>query len=206
MDLNWFQWALILGILLPLTVMAVLTVGIIWFGRRWIDSFVTPDIGELREKFERSRASRPDADAEKLIEPVVRSQALKCGIAGAVTGFGGFVTLPVALPVDMLLTARYQATMVSFIAHAYGFENSAENKAATYAVMTGSSQANKFTTAVIARYAPQAVGKTASKFIPIAGAVLGFAVNYAMTRALAKAASRWYRRKSDSTQSAGKTP
>lgn len=195
MELSWIQWALILGVLLPLTVMVVLTLGIFWFGRRWIDSFVTPDIGALRQKYEQRRAAKPDADPKTLIEPMVRSQALKCGIAGAVTGLGGFVTLPVALPVDMLLTARYQATMVSFIAHAYGFENSAENKAATYAVMTGSAQANKFTTAVIARYAPQAIGKTASKFIPVAGAVLGFVVNYAMTRALAKAASRWYQRK-----------
>ena len=197
MELSWIQWALILGVLLPLTVMVILTLGIFWFGRRWIDSFVTPDIAALRQKFEQRRAAKPDADPNTLIEPMVRSQALKCGIAGAVTGLGGFVTLPVALPVDMLLTARYQATMVSFIAHAYGFENSAENKAATYAVMTGSAQANKFTTAVIARYAPQAIGKTASKFIPVAGAVLGFVVNYAMTRALAKAASRWYQRKSE---------
>jgi uncharacterized protein (DUF697 family) len=106
------------------------------------------------------------------------------------------VTLPVTLPIDMLLTARYQATMVSFIAQIYGFENSVENKTATYAVMTGSTEVSKVTTRVIQKYVPQFVGKSFSKFIPVLGAVIAFAVNYFLARSMGSLAIRWYSSKS----------
>jgi uncharacterized protein (DUF697 family) len=193
---DWLQWIFLLGCVLPIVVMIIAAVLIYYFGKRWVEDFIEPDIPKLNAKLEAMRQEQPDIKGEKLIGKVVHQQALKCGIVGAVTGFGGFVTLPLSLPLDMLLTARYQATMVSFIAQVYGFHDSVENKAATYAVMTGSTEVSKVTTKVIQKYAPQFIGKSFSKLIPILGAVIAFAVNYFLARSMASLAVRWYSKKS----------
>lgn len=135
----------------------------------------------------------PDITDQELISKVVHQEAFKCGVVGAITGFGGFVTLPIAIPVDMVLTARYQATMVSFIAKINGYEESLENKMTTYAIMTGSTELSKLTIAALKSYAPRIIGKSLSKLIPFLGAVLGFIVNYTMAQSLARAAQAWYR-------------
>jgi uncharacterized protein (DUF697 family) len=173
----------------------VLGLAAFYFGRRWVEDFVEPDVDKLHEKLVKLREKNPKADQRQLIAKVMHEQAMKCGIVGAVTGFGGFVTLPITLPVDILLSARFQASMVSFIAQTFGYENSVENKAATYAVMTGSTEMSKVTTRMLGKYLPRFVGKLSSKLIPVAGALLSFVVNYLITRAVGMAAIRWYRDK-----------
>ena len=116
-------------------------------------------------------------------------------MVGAITGLGGFITMPIGLPIDIMLSARYQASMVSFIAQVYGYNNSVENKAATYAVMTGSTQISQVTAGMVTKYIPRFVGKLSSKLIPIAGALVSFAVNYAIARSVGMLAARWYENK-----------
>lgn len=193
---EWLQWIFLLGCVLPIVVMIMLSVIAFYFGKQWVEDFIAPDVPKLNEKLITMRAKKPNIDDKKLIGKVIHEQAFKCGIVGAITGFGGFVTLPVTLPIDMLLTARYQATMVSFIAQIYGFEDSVENKAATYAVMTGSTEVSKVTTKVIQKYAPRFIGKSFSKLIPVVGAVIAFVVNYFLARSMAGVAIAWYSNKS----------
>jgi len=190
---QWVQWFFILSCVLPLIVMVVLVLFAWFFGRKWVEDFIDPDLPKLKAKMQQIKAKNPDIDNDKLIEKIVHQQAFKCGIVGAITGLGGFVTLPITLPIDMLLTARYQATMVSFIANVHGFEESLENKAATYAVMTGSTELSKATTAVIRKYAPRVIGVSFSKLIPVVSAFISFVVNYVMARSTAKVASSWYK-------------
>lgn len=190
--LQWVQWIFLLGCVLPIIVSVVLAGLAFYFGRQWVADFIDPDLPKLHADMQALKAKNPNISKEKLIAQIVNKQAFKCGIVGAVTGIGGFITLPLTLPLDMLLTARYQATMVSFIAQVHGFENSLENKAATYAVMTGSTELSKVTTSVFKKYAPRFVGKSFSKLIPIVGALIAFLVNYVMARSMAKAATLWY--------------
>ncbi|GJM11466.1 MAG: hypothetical protein DHS20C11_37420 [Lysobacteraceae bacterium] len=194
MELSWWAWVLILGVGLPIVVLLVLAAVAYFFGRRWVSKFVDPDAEAMHQQLMRDRERSPNATAEELVAPVIRKQALKCGLVGAVTGLGGFVTLPIALPVDLLLTARYQTAMVSFIASAYGHESAVENKAATYAVLTGSTELTRLTSKLLQRYLPKVIGKSFSKLVPIVGAVISFAVNYAMAKAMARMAIRWYSR------------
>lgn len=189
---NWLQLFFLFGCVLPIVVMIVLGGLAFYFGRKWVEDFVEPDLPKLTAKMAEIQAKEPTISKEKLIGKVVHQQALKCGMVGAVTGIGGFITLPITLPIDMLLTARYQATMVSFIAKVHGYDESVENKAATYAVMTGSTEVSKITTAMIQKYAPRFIGKSFSKLIPIFGAVISFVVNYTLARSMARAANVWY--------------
>lgn len=189
------QLLLLLGCVLPLIVMAVLAVLVFWFGRRWVDQLVAPDPEKMQQRLIAMQAKNPQAQRNELVQQVMREEAIKCGVVGAITGFGGFVTLPITLPIDLLLTARYQASMVSFIAQAYGYDNSLENRAATYAVMTGSTQVSRTTLSLIQRYLPRVIGKSFSKLIPVFGAIIAFVVNYFLARSLGNLAVRWYESK-----------
>ncbi|MEM9950971.1 MAG: hypothetical protein AAF846_05190 [Chloroflexota bacterium] len=189
---QWLQWLFLLGCVLPIIVTLVLAGVAFYFGRQWVEDFLDPDLPKLQAKLQTMREQSPDIDDDKLIAKVVNQQALKCGVVGAVTGIGGFVTLPLTLPIDMLMTARYQATMVSFIAQVHGYDESLENKAATYAVMTGSTELSKVTLSMMQKYIPRIIGKSFSKLIPVVGALFGFLVNYLMARSMAKAATVWY--------------
>ena len=190
--LQLIQWMFLFGCVLPIIVTVILAGLVFYFGQQWVADFINPDLPKLHEDMQKIKSKKPHISKDELVQKIINKQAFKCGIVGAVTGFGGFVTLPITLPIDLLLTARYQATMVSFIAQVHGFENSVENKAATYAVMTGSTEVSKATTVIFRKYAPRLIGKSFSKLIPVLGALIAFLVNYFMTRSMAKAADLWY--------------
>jgi len=191
--LDVLRWVFLLSCVLPAIVMFVLSVVAFYFGRKWVEEFIDPDVEKLSDKLVKMRAKSPDIEHEKLIKTVVREQAFKCGLVGAVTGFGGFVTLPIALPVDLLLSARYHAAMVSFIAQVYGYEDAVENKIATYAVMTGSTEVSKLTSRLMLKYLPELIEKLSSKLIPFFGALIAFVVNYVIARSTGMLAMKWYR-------------
>jgi len=193
--LQTLQTLFLLGCVLPSVILLVLAVLVFIFGKRWVEGIIEPDVESLHQTMVDLKASHPDWTNDKLISTVVHRQAFKCGVVGALTGFGGFATLPIALPIDLVLTARYQSSMVSFIAQVHGYESSLENKAATYAVMSGSTEVSKMTLAMLQKYLPRFAGKTLSKFIPVIGAVIAFAVNYALARSTASLAIRWYQSK-----------
>ena len=191
-DIHWLWWVFWLGIVLPIGVTLVLAVLAWYFGKKWVSSFIEPDLPKLHEELQDLRERYPQRSDDEHVKVIVQKQAIKCGVVGAVTGFGGFLTLPITIPIDLLFTARYQAAMVSFIAQVNGYEKSVENRAATYAVLTGSTKLSKLSTALVARYAPRVLGKTFSKLIPVIGALVGFGVNYLMCASTARVANRWY--------------
>ena len=193
--LDGLQGLILLGCVLPLVILVIIGILVVVFGRRWVEGLIEPDVESLHQHLNDLKRDHPDWDNDKLIASVVNRQAFKCGVVGALTGFGGFATLPIGLPIDLVLTARYQSSMVSFIAQVYGYETSLENRAATYAVMSGSTEVSKMTLAVLQKYLPRFAGKTLSKLIPIVGAVVAFGVNYVLAQSTARLAKRWYQSK-----------
>jgi hypothetical protein len=77
--------------------------------------------------FESAQAVADDAlraqggDREKAVDAVIRSHLVKGGVEGFVTSLGGFVTLPVALPVNVLsfyvLATRMTAAVAAIRGH-----------------------------------------------------------------------------------------
>lgn len=190
--LNLMQWVFLLGCILPIVLICILGVVAFYFGRKWVLDFIEPDVEKLHNELEQMKEKNPHATQEMLISSIIRRTAIKCGFVGAFTGLGGFVTLPIALPIDLLVTARYQAAMVSFIAQVYGYEGAIDNKIATYAVMSGSTELSKMSTRIVQKYTPRIIGKLSSKLIPLFGAALGFGVNYLLARSTGQLAVRWY--------------
>jgi hypothetical protein len=61
-------------------------------------------------------------DVEAAIEKLIKFQATKATVAGAVTGLGGAVTLAVALPANLVTVLAIQLRMIAAIARLRGYD------------------------------------------------------------------------------------
>src|SRR5258708_30506178 len=155
---------------------------------RQFQRIISPDATAMKQRFDELRAANSQLSDEALIQMIIHRQALKCGLVGAITGLGGFITLPIALPIDILLSMRIQAAMVQFIELVYHHQtspDSSEHKLQTYLVMSGSVEISETTTNVIMKFILRLLGESLSIFIPAIGALVGFRVNYAISRGTA---------------------
>ncbi|MCW2738840.1 EcsC family protein [Nocardioides sp.] len=66
--------------------------------------------------------AKADGDAEKAIGALARATTVKGGIGGFVTGVGGFVTMPVSLPVNVAEFYLQAVRMVGSIATLRGYD------------------------------------------------------------------------------------
>lgn len=82
---------------------------------------------------------------DKAINKLVRNQLSKNGLNGFVTGFGGFITMPVTLPANMTSVIYVQMRMIAAIASIRGFDlNDDEVQTFVYACLVGTSVADLF--------------------------------------------------------------
>lgn len=72
---------------------------------------------ELAEKYLRKNISVNDA-----IDEFVNWQTVKCTTSGFLTGLGGLITLPVALPANISSVLYVQIRMIAAIAHMRGYD------------------------------------------------------------------------------------
>jgi len=80
---------------------------------------------------------------EKAAKELVKYQIAKCGTSGFITGLGGILTLPVAIPANVSSVLYVQLRMVAAIAQIGGFNiQSDQVQTLAYACLTGSAIAN----------------------------------------------------------------
>jgi hypothetical protein len=189
---------LIFGVLcvLPLVTFAVLAFIIYRTGMQRVEGWFEPDATQLSQRMDDLRQKNPDATTEQLVNKMIHRQALRAGVVGAITGIGGFWTLPLALPLDLALSFRIQATLVNFIAYLYGETDPSpiNQQVRAMLVMTGSSRVTGTTINLLTRLAVRVAGKSLAKMIPFLGAVISFAVNYLIVQVMGRAAAKWYAR------------
>jgi len=83
------------------------------------------------------------ATSDEAVARLIASQTGRAGIAGFVTGCGGAISLPIALPANLLGTLYIQLRLVAAIAHLRGHDlQSAEVRTLALACMTGSKAAD----------------------------------------------------------------
>ncbi|MCE5041613.1 EcsC family protein [Mammaliicoccus sciuri] len=108
-------------------------------------------------------------DEDKAINKLVKGQLSKTGTSGFITGLGGIVTLPVALPANITSVVYVQMRMIAAIAHIRGYDlKDDEVKTLVYLCLTGQT-AGDILKDVGVKFA-QNVGKAQIKRIP--GSVL----------------------------------
>lgn len=59
---------------------------------------------------------------EQQADALIRWQNAKCGASGFITGLGGVITLPVAIPANLVSVMYVQIRMIAAIAHIYGHD------------------------------------------------------------------------------------
>lgn len=172
----------------------ILLVLVAVFAFRWLERITTPNVDTLKRKFGVLRAANPTLSDEVLIRKIIQQHSFKCGVIGAITGIGGFVTLPIALPVDILMSMRIQNAMVQFIAQVYSPREPSANelRLQSVLVMSGGVRLTQTTTGLIMRGVVRVLGESLSIIIPVIGSIIGFLVNYSIAQATGTIAMRWY--------------
>ncbi|MEQ8677629.1 MAG: hypothetical protein RLP44_13470 [Aggregatilineales bacterium] len=175
-------------------VSAIISVVAIYWVWRQINHYTAPDVSKLNAQFQKIKSSSKKTSDGRALRKIINQQAFKSGMVGAITSFGGFYTLPIALPVDIVLSTRIQSTMVEFIAQHYGHSasNDVENRLKTYIVTTGTVTLTERSSTFLLSYGVRILQKSFPKFVPILGALIGFAVNYTIARSTGAVAVQWY--------------
>ncbi len=95
---------------------------------------VSESVEELAESY-----LKKYGDADKAISKMVTNQVVKCGTSGFLTGLGGLITLPVAIPANISSVIYVQLRMIAAIAHIRGFDaTDDEVKTLAFVCLTGS--------------------------------------------------------------------
>lgn len=80
---------------------------------------------------------------EKAISKLITSQVTKATVTGAITGLGGLITLPVAIPTDLAGSLAIQLRMIGAIAVLRGYDPTDDQvRTFAYACLLGSSAAD----------------------------------------------------------------
>ncbi len=185
----------LIAFLIFLAVVIVLLIVAAYLAVKQIQRFFSADVSQLQMQLDQLRAANPRLDNEALVRKIINGQSLKCGLVGAIAALGGFITLPVALPIDILMSMRIQAAMVQFIAAAYQDTTDSTGrqvKLQTQMVMSGSVEVTETATSLIMRFVLRLLGESLSLLIPVIGVVVGFGVNYAIAQATGNMALRFY--------------
>lgn len=75
---------------------------------------------------------------EAACEAMLRNQVTKCTTSGFITGFGGFITMPVTLPANVTSVIYVQMRMIACTAYMAGFDlHSDQTQTFVYACLAG---------------------------------------------------------------------
>ena len=75
---------------------------------------------------------------EQACKAMIKSQIIKCTTSGFLTGFGGFITMPITLPANITSVLYVQMRMIACAAYMAGFDlKSDETQTFVYACLAG---------------------------------------------------------------------
>lgn len=78
------------------------------------------------------------ADVKEAAKKMIKAQIAKCTTSGIVTGFGGLITLPIAIPANISSVMYVQMRMIACLAYMAGYDlKSDQVQALVYACLAG---------------------------------------------------------------------
>ncbi|MBL8119998.1 MAG: hypothetical protein JNJ78_20875 [Anaerolineae bacterium] len=205
MDWNNNQLWLTAGLLCCVVPFIVLLAGFFWLVRSG-QRYLTPDVEELRARFEQMKARNPGLTPDQLVQKIINQQALRSGIVGALTSVGGLPTLPFGLTIDLIASSRIQSATLYLISWALDPQGTRStvpvlNLLQAFRLVEGASveeivaaQTQAIGSQVTRRLAVMLAEKAFAKVIPGLGLVIGFVVNYAIAQGVSRVAVHWYKR------------
>lgn len=94
---------------------------------------VSPSVEAMANDYLKKHNSK-----EAACKAMLRNQIVKCTTSGAITGFGGLITVPVAIPANVGSVIYVQMRMIACVAHMADYElNSDQTQTFVYACLAG---------------------------------------------------------------------
>ena len=94
--------------------------------------------GQLKCRGDGKRLFKKHQTKEDACKAMLRNQIVKCTASGVVTGLGGFITMPVALPANVGSVIYVQMRMIACVAYMADYElNSDQTQTFVYACLAG---------------------------------------------------------------------
>jgi len=110
-----------------------------------IEYVIQTDPVQVKAYVDKLREQNPDITDDALARKIINRKSIKNGLIGAITGLGGLITLPIAIPANLATTWRVQATMACAIAYVYGHNFATTDlKTDIYIIMAGDSAKEAF--------------------------------------------------------------
>lgn len=115
---------------------------------------------------------------EEACEAMIRNQVAKCATSGFISGFCGFITMPVTLPANVTSVIYVQMRMIACTSYMAGFDlNSDQTQTLVYACLAGVAVNNVIKQASIKfgiKFANQLIKKIPAKVITKINQKVGF--------------------------------
>ena len=94
---------------------------------------VSPSVEEMANDYLKKYKTKEEA-----CKAMIRNQITKCATSGFITGFGGFITMPVTLPANITSVIYVQMRMIACTSYMAGFDlNSDQTQTLVYACLAG---------------------------------------------------------------------
>lgn len=190
-----------------------------------VDHVISTNPAAIEAYVDKLREQNQGICNDELAHKLLSRKSVKNGLIGAVTGIGGLITLPVAIPTDLVCSWRIQASMAFSIAYVYGHTaDTTDLKTDLYLIMAGDSAkealkrlgievSKSVTKKAVEKYITRDVMKkiwkvigqkiitkaseksmtSFMKMVPLVGAPVGFAFDWAATQGVGRLAIKYYR-------------
>ena len=94
---------------------------------------VSPSVEEMANDYLKKYKTKEEA-----CKAMIRNQIAKCATSGFITGFGGFITMPVTLPANITSVIYVQMRMIACTSYMAGFDlDSDKTQTLVYACLAG---------------------------------------------------------------------
>jgi hypothetical protein len=147
-------------------------------------------LGPLRSATELAdRARRDTRTTEGAVKKIIRSHVVKGGIGGFVTGVGGFVTMPVALPANVVEFYVGATRMVAAMATLRGYDvDDPQVRSAVLLTLIGSEADEVLAKAGLTGKSGKVVGLVGQQLPPAALLMLNKAIGFRILRGVGEKA------------------
>lgn len=96
-------------------------------------SMVSPSVEDMADDYLNKYPTKEEA-----CKAMLNNQIVKCTTSGFVTGFGGFIVMPIAIPANISSVIYVQMRMIACTAYMAGYElNSDQTQTFVYACLAG---------------------------------------------------------------------
>lgn len=94
---------------------------------------ISPSVEEMANDYLKKYKTKEEA-----CKAMIRNQITKCATSGFITGFGGFITMPVTLPANITSVIYVQMRMIACTSYMAGFDlDSNQTQTFVYACLAG---------------------------------------------------------------------